>query len=745
MKKTLQMFCLLVLLILFGCFIFSVQNRNVQFKIMDGHTLVLYLKTNDGDEILYPWVDEPSGVLYFFMPSFANKDKIYCDYINEGELTINEKELSGNDRFEWKSQTPYSVTLNNQNYEVVFMKSENLPSLFLVTESGNMDRLNADKSHEETGSIQLIQTSGNIEYQGTLEKVSARGNSTFATDKKAYTFTLNKKSTLCGLDAGKKWNLLALHYENNKMQSKLIYDMANYIGLEYTPGSTWVDLYCNGKYQGLYLLTEAITVGEGRVNIYDLGKEHENNSYPSDVSGGYLLEREVTESLEPLEVYFTTERCNYNFVLKSPKFPTRREFNFIKEYTQNIENLLTSGDASYKNYLDLDSFSKQFLIDKLVLNPDAMRSSTFYYKDKNSDVLKAGPLWDYDRAMGVSLPNYQLQIGDYPDTMNDWYVPLYKDEEFYNILINNYKSLLPYLEDLLNYKIDAYAEMLAPSVAMDTTMWPFNSTYTEYDNYIKYLKYFLTNRIIFLNGLWGMSEFDYELSVETDELHTVRFFDTSNTLTKTCQVKDGECILTLSDLDTEMFEWCYQKTGSVYDVMHPIYEDTDIYAEARFATYEEYIAYKLDKIKHEDILENYLTLLRDTDFSVCIYLPAGSELFYNETLLNAVEDLSTYQTPKLLETSKEAAADYMLVIDNSWEHIWESTNGEEINDLTTFGSLQYTISDNGISHLYIQENGIDYLASETKDIAVQFVVIDKATGSIEDTAAFTMSERIKLQ
>lgn len=744
MKKKWQMFCFMIVIVLFGCFVFSIQNRNVQLKITDEHAPVLYLKAGEGEEVLYPWIDETSGVLYFFMPSFANSNKIYFDYVNDSELTINGKKFSKNDTFIWELGMTYSVTLKEQEYNIIFMKSENLPALFLETESGDMEHLNIDKNHEETGSIQLIRASGNTAYQGTLEKVSARGNSTFDADKKAYTFTLDKKTTLCGLDAGKKWNLLALHYENNKMQSKIIYDMANYIGLEYTPGSTWVDLYCNGKYQGLYLLTEAITVGEGRVNIYDLGKEHENNSYPSDISGGYLLEREVTESLEPLEVYFTTESCNYNFVLKSPKFPTRREFDFIKEYIQNIENLLTSGDSSYKNYLDLDSFSKQFLIDKLVLNPDAMRSSTFYYKDKNSDVLKAGPLWDYDRAMGVSLPNYQLQIGDYPDTMNDWYIPLYQDEEFYNILINNYKRLLPYLEDLLNYRIDTYAEMLAPSVAMDTIMWPVNSTYTEYENYVKYLKYFLANRIGFLNELWEVHGFDYKLQ-EEEKFYTVRFFDTDNTLIKNCRVKGGECVASLADLNTEMFDWHYRKTGAAYDVMYPIYEDTDIYAVERFTTYEEYVSYKLDKIRKEDSLENYLTLLNDTDFSVCVYLPADSELFYRETLLKAVEDLSTYQNVELLNKSKDAVTDYIIVVDNGWEQIWESINGQEINILTTFGSLQYTTSTDENRHLYIQDNGIDYLALDNNDLAVQFVVIDKATGSIEDVAAFSVSERVALQ
>ena len=478
MKKALHMFWIVASLVLLGVFLVQIQNRDMQFMMDADRGLVITLKTGKDEEFLYPWFDETTGLTYFFLPSFVQDNRIYCDRIKKEAMEIDGKSVSGWKSFEWEEQTVYSISYDGMDYDVVFMKSANLPSLFIETDSGSMDYLNADKENEEAGEINLIMASGSVEYQGRLKKVSGRGNSTFATAKKPYTFTLEEAYPLCGLDMGKKWNLLALHYEENKMQSKLIYDMAAYLGMEYTPGSTWVDLYCNGNYQGLYLLTEAITVGDGRVEIYDLEKENERTIKPSNISGGYLLERDVTESLEPTEVYFTTDICNYNFVINTPKVPTEEEYSYIKDFVQNIENLLVSGDTGYKNYMDLDSFAKQFLIDKLVLNPDAMRSSTFYYKDRDSDVLKVGPLWDYDRAMGVSMPDYETAIGDYPDTMNDWYMPLYADEEFYQKLLSYYEQLLPYLQELVETKIDAYAESLEAAVAMDTTMWPLGSVYT---------------------------------------------------------------------------------------------------------------------------------------------------------------------------------------------------------------------------------------------------------------------------
>lgn len=744
MKKALHMFWIVASLVLLGVFLVQIQNRDMQFMMDADRGLVITLKTGKDEELLYPWFDETTGLTYFFLPSFVQDNRIYCDRIENEAMEIDGKLVSGWKSFEWEEQTVYSISYDGMDYDVVFMKSANLPSLFIETDSGSMDYLNADKENEEAGEINLIKASGSVEYQGRLKKVSGRGNSTFATAKKPYTFTLEEAYPLCGLDMGKKWNLLALHYEENKMQSKLIYDMAAYLGMEYTPGSTWVDLYCNGNYQGLYLLTEAITVGDGRVEIYDLEKENKRNANPSNISGGYLLERDVTESLEPTEVYFTTNICNYNFVINTPKVPTEEEYSYIKDFVQNIENLLVSGDTGYKNYMDLDSFAKQFLIDKLVLNPDAMRSSTFYYKDRDSDVLKVGPLWDYDRAMGVSMPDYETAIGDYPDTMNDWYMPLYAEEEFHRKSLSYYEQLLPYLQELIETGIDAYAESLEAAVTMDTTMWPLGSVYTEHESYVRYLKYFLTNRIRFLNEEWNVSGTALEGDFSSGEEHTVCFYAEDGTLLDSYPVKDGECITSLPELDQDSFEWRYHLDGKGFDTRYPVFEDMNLYAVRKFNSPEEYADYKLEKIRNESSLENYLSLLQDTDLSLCIYLPSDSEFLKEEEDLLKIEGLCPYQMPEKLRETTETGQDYFLLIDNGWETVWESTGGEALNELsTTFGTVSYQSSEDGKRHLYIQDMETDYLEMLGEEAEVQFVVIDRLTGSIEDVAVFTGADRIE--
>ena len=185
MKKTLQLFCVLILFILFGCFIFSRQNRTVQLRIDENNMPVLSLKADDSNELLYPWFNESDGLYYFFLPSFVDNNRIYFDLIKNKSVSIDGLPFDEWNVFEWEAETPYSIYCETQEYNVVFMKSANIPSLFLETESGDMEYLNADKANEETGNICLINPTKNVEYQGNLKRISGRGNSTFSTTKKA--------------------------------------------------------------------------------------------------------------------------------------------------------------------------------------------------------------------------------------------------------------------------------------------------------------------------------------------------------------------------------------------------------------------------------------------------------------------------------------------------------------------------------------------------------------------------------
>ena len=419
--------------------------------------------------------------------------------------------------------------------------------------------------------------------------------------KKPYTITLQEPKALCGLESGKKWNLLALYFEHDKMHSKIIFDMAREMGLAYTSECTWVDLYCNGEYKGLYLLTEAITVAEGRVGIHDLDKDNEElnlgvnldelelvqndrcRGYPissDNMTGGYLIEKDIDQRISDDQVCFSTTGVNYIFTVKNPKYASLEQVDYIAEFVQKIENLLLQNNPRYKSYIDIASFARQFLIDKIALDTDGMRMSTFYYKEKNVDVLYAGPVWDYDRAMGEIIPNYEEPIEGNPNWMWEWYMPLYNDEEFYSEMLAAYQDILPYMKKVLYEDIDYYAETIQASVAMDSILMERygyaneTTSYTDWENYVRYLKFFLANRLNYLTSLWEISYERFLLPESTGEYHEVVFRDENGRLIERRMVLDGECISNLPELDVEKYVgWFMNKENKEYSNKIPIYED----------------------------------------------------------------------------------------------------------------------------------------------------------------------------
>ena len=584
------------------------NSREVRFESGKNNQLILTIQCGEKSQQIYPWYSEAEDVYYYFLPAFVKSNKIYNDLERADILILNEEPHNRYSPFVWNEEDIYSIKYNEQSFNIIFMHSENLETLFVTTESGGLDYIHENKQHEEAGELSAVTADGIIEYEGKLKRFSGRGNSTFRAPKKSYSFTLENGQELCGLEYGKKWNLLSLYYEQDKIHSKIVYDMAKYIGMEYAPDSTWVDVYCNGTYMGLYLLTESISVGEGRIEINDLEKDNEeanlhkqinrdekitdgqtyayyNIDNPDDISGGYLIEKAMMHHLEEDEVFFTTDICNYCFVVNNPSNISKEEYEYIKEFIQVIETSVMSNSSEHWEYLDMESFAQQYLIDKISMENDAMYESTFFYKEKGDMLLKAGPVWDYDRSFGEILTDYESEIEGLPNAMAEWYLCFYQDEKFKEMMIDNYVKLLPFFQVLLDEKIDQYVEFIDESRQMDAVLmsqYSFNDTcsYREYSSYIRYLKFFLINRLNYLSKLWNVECVEGEPSQLENTFHEVRFFDADGALIEVQLVLDGNFIGEFPDYkDGKDCVWRMFGNGKRYDSMIPIYENVDLHLE----------------------------------------------------------------------------------------------------------------------------------------------------------------------
>lgn len=612
------MLFVLVILLFVGGFLTVSRNQKLLLELSDDDNISVLLTANNKQQRIYPWYNELDDKYYFFLPAFCRSNVFYFNNQAEEDKVIflNGVDGQSGSKFPLQEKEPYQLEIRaedaNVEYNIIFLQSENLPAVFVDTDSGNMEYIHENKENEEEGSIDIVTVDGNVEYSGRLSKISGRGNSTWEQVKKPYAIKLQEEMPLLGMANGDKWCLLAGLREGAKMNDKVAFDIAELVGLDCSPQCTWIDLYLNGEYAGIYLLTESVSVGQGRVNIHDLETENrEINSNIKDadtfdegnvkgyiidnsnnISGGYLFEKDFTDYWENEPAGFMDSNNN-TFSIKSPQHASKEQVEYLFRYVQSISDMLNDGNIEYRNYIDIESFAQKFIVDEIALSFDVNVTSMFYYKNINDDLLYAGPVWDFDLAFGegngdwVDYEHSILNPSRDSHIILDWYTKLYGDEVFRTKVIEIYSDTLPRMEELIETKIDIYADYIRKSVELDKIRWDHLNNdesvpghYTEFDNNVRYLQFFLAKRLNYLNERWNI---DYnDLMLPTQEgTHEITFW-LDGELIETRTVADGELLQELPYLDENAFwGWYFTYNDEKYWVHLPIYEDTAFYARRK--------------------------------------------------------------------------------------------------------------------------------------------------------------------
>jgi len=433
-----------------------------------------------GGEAVYPW--SFGSETYFFLPSYFDWRQTELNVFG-GELYVEEQKAESGivaGRFEKEMAYSYRFVSGEEvSGTLLFLQSDKVGTVFIETESGSMDQVDADKEYRESGKILVKDEEGKVLYQGALDSIKGRGNATWQAEKKSYGIKLFYPADLFGMGEGENWILLANTFDCSKIRNKICLEMAEALGLKGSTECEWVDLYLNGQYHGNYLLCEKIEVGDGRVEITDLETETKKlnqdlkqsevvtngnrkgvaaEKNPHDLTGGYIIERDLF-SYDRVSSFVTDN--GDPFSLKAPQYATVEQVDYIADYVQQIENGILSGDEEVFAYLDLESSVLRYLLEEVVLNTDFGITSMFFYKERKDPLLYAGPVWDYDRSMGANGFMYSdillaLEIKEYKEQSSlSWYPYLYENPVFHREMIDQYqKKVKPYIQYLIDEKMD---------------------------------------------------------------------------------------------------------------------------------------------------------------------------------------------------------------------------------------------------------------------------------------------------
>ena len=515
----------------------AAENNKVYFSAKWSNTL--YARTDpapanvtsvaatvDGHQIT---LTENDGVKYLFLPASADMTQLSLTFATEP--ASHKVMLSGNKGMTYLSDA-VDVTavaaVDADGYREItasvgkgqpmtfrVMQASGLPTLYLTSaDSANRGLAYVDGSKNNVvtdAAMALIAANGTSIYNGGLTQLKARGNSTFTyAEKKSYQIKLAGAGDLLGTgEQVKTWVLLASYFDATQMHDKMVKDLAAELGLAYTASCDWVNLYYDGEYRGVYLLSEKNSVGETSVAITDMEQAYEQlnegygtdmttalaeNSYgqqyqytkdltePKNITGGYLIE--LNHDMWDEASGFKT-RQGVAFNVKSPEWCGDSAMKYISEYYQAFEDAVYATDDTgaytgyntgtgkyFYDYVDMDSLVKVFLLQELSLNCDGFISSVYFYKDADGKMF-AGPIWDQDMTFGTGWSKTNAaDIEDYHYLAK----ALIQIPAFKTAVVEYYSSTFaPAVQEWLgnNGTIAHQYSLLKDNAAMNYTLWDY--------------------------------------------------------------------------------------------------------------------------------------------------------------------------------------------------------------------------------------------------------------------------------
>ena len=258
-------------------------------------------------------------------------------------------------------------------------------------------------------------------FEGLDAGVKGRGNSSWNEVKKPYTLKLDKAASFLGMPADKTWVLTANHRDQTLSRTYYAFSAAEAVGCPFTPSCAFVNLYVNGDYRGVYLLSEKIEMGPGRVEIDDS---------VGNVDFGFIVEMDgwaIYEGDEDVD-YFKIGRKSYS--VKDPKC-IPEQLALVKEAMVGAPSAIESGDwAAVEERIDVDSFARTYIVEELFSESDVNFSSFYFFRDAGGRI-SSGPIWDFDHSAGdIGTSDRMFSSRMFVDKKSIWYSGLLGHEEF---------------------------------------------------------------------------------------------------------------------------------------------------------------------------------------------------------------------------------------------------------------------------------------------------------------------------
>lgn len=358
------------------------------------------------------------------------------------------------------------------------------PAPLVITTTGGVPVVSKDDY--VTGTLQLDGVTHSIEIKG-------RGNSTWKWPKKPYKVKLEESAALVGTLAQEEWVLLANYADRSALRTQLAFSVAAATGLAWTPQSRYVDVVLNGQSVGLYLLTEQVEQGEGRVEL------------PED---SYLLEVDARFRQNDEPGFRSKRGTPISF--KDPDELTPAERKEVKGAIREFEDVLygphfADPQRGYPAYVDVAAFVDWYLVEELFANQDSNFVTSVFVSWTPGGDFALGPVWDFDLSAGTKWLFERPAEGWHTRLGTHWIARMFEDPAFAARVKARWAELRPSVEATLN-QIPATTDAIRTSAVADWALWHTGSDQVRgsvhagtFDGEVAYLDAWLRHRVSWLS------------------------------------------------------------------------------------------------------------------------------------------------------------------------------------------------------------------------------------------------------
>lgn len=311
-------------------------------------------------------------------------------------------------------------------------------------------------------------------------KIKGRGNSTWDAPKKPYRVKFDRKVAMGGFGKMKNYVFLANYYDGTAVKNELALWLGRRIGVRFPNHTLPCELWFNGRYKGLYQITEKIGISGASVDI--------------DEETGMLFELS-TEFDEPYQ--FRSAVYDLPVMVKDPDLEeicgdnpdlgTPEEYLSLWQVDWNRAESLVAEGRAFEAF-DLDSFVDYFLLYNIVGNREiGWPKSLYVHKREIGEGCRYefGPAWDFDICMNTKQVFDDVVVIKAPD-LPMWLNPMFEVLVEYDEFRKAYRKKVEWFveevyPEMVAY-LDSFTDLIEPAARLNGPLWPGHKNWVMVDD-----------------------------------------------------------------------------------------------------------------------------------------------------------------------------------------------------------------------------------------------------------------------